>query len=331
MDTASHLLFGVTLAGAACLHPQIAEHPQLFGAVLAATLIGSHAPDFDTVTRLRSYAAYLRHHRGLTHAVPAWFIWPLVIALPLSSLFHVWESWPIVALWTFIAVMFHVGLDWLNAYGVQAALPFTSKWLHKDVLCLFDPVLFGIHMAVLSSWLWLDRQGASSLFAAAYALTFLYILWRWGTCSRVLQQLRMQFPGALHHQLIPDLSLCRWQYVVETEDCYSTGWVIQASPLSMCTPLRFDFHARYEKSFSLNPIIERTLATDGVRAFHGFAERVVVHAQQWKDGYKVVWNDVRFWHRRGLPFGVEVELDEQLNVVKTKLGWSKKGWEPPYV
>ncbi|MCM3339933.1 hypothetical protein M3650_15160 [Paenibacillus sp. MER TA 81-3] len=68
-----------------------------------------------------------------------------------------------------------------------------------------------------------------------------------------------------------------------------------------------------------------------MRAFHGFAERVVVHAQQWKDGYKVVWNDVRFWHRRGLPFGVEVELDEQLNVVKTKLGWSKKGWEPPFV
>ncbi|MBN3527477.1 metal-dependent hydrolase [Paenibacillus apiarius] len=331
MDTASHLLFGATLAGAACLHPQIAEQPQLFGAVLAATLIGSHAPDFDTITRLRGYAAYLRYHRGLTHAVPAWFVWPFVISLPLSSLFHVWEYWPIVAMWSFIAVMLHIGLDWLNAYGVQAGLPFTSRWLHRDVLCLFDPVLFGIHAAVLSSWWWLDRQEASSLFVAAYALSLLYIFWRWRTCSKVLRLLRQQFPDAAHHQLVPELSLCRWQYVVETEDCYLTGWVTQAAPFPMRTPLRFDCHARYEKSFSLNPIIERTLETDGVRAFHGFAERIVVQAQQWKDGYRVVWNDVRFWHRRGLPFGVEVELDKQLNVVKTKLGWSKKGWEPPYV
>ncbi|UJF35985.1 metal-dependent hydrolase [Paenibacillus hexagrammi] len=53
MDTGSHLLFGVTLAGLACLEPAIVHEPALAHAILAGTLIGSHAPDFDTVTRLK--------------------------------------------------------------------------------------------------------------------------------------------------------------------------------------------------------------------------------------------------------------------------------------
>jgi inner membrane protein len=51
MDTGSHLLFGATLAGLAFFDPVVSAHPEVAHAVLAATLLGSHAPDFDTLTR----------------------------------------------------------------------------------------------------------------------------------------------------------------------------------------------------------------------------------------------------------------------------------------
>lgn len=331
MDTASHLLLGASLAGTACVHPQVAERPSLFFAVLTATLIASHAPDFDAIARFRSYAAYLRHHRGITHAVPAWFVWPVAIALPVSMLFSVWEDWPIIMLYSWLAVMIHVGLDWLNAYGVQAGKPFSSKWLHADVLCLFDPFLFAVHLVGAISWLWLTRSDAAWLFLMGYGLTVLYIAWRWRVHQRLLNLLRDQFPSGVHHQLIPEITWLSWQYVVEYEQHYETGWIRQRSPLRISSGMSIEKHCLYNKNFIDDRMLEHARATDGVRAFLGFAERVIVSSQHWSNGYKIIWNDVRFWHRKGLPFGAEVELDEQLRVVRTKVGWSKKEWEPPYV
>jgi hypothetical protein len=34
---------------------------------------------------------------------------------------------------------------------------------------------------------------------------------------------------------------------------------------------------------------------------------------------------------RKLPFGVDVMLDQDFNVLKQTLGWRKKLWEPPFV
>ncbi|WP_430108826.1 metal-dependent hydrolase [Paenibacillus sp. B1-33] len=331
MDTASHLLLGASLAGAACVHPQVAERPSLFFAVLTATLISSHAPDFDAITRFRSYTAYLRHHRGITHAVPAWFVWPIAIALPVSMLFAVWGDWPIVMLYSWLAVMIHVGLDWLNAYGVQAAKPFSSKWHHADVLCLFDPFLFAIHLVGIISWFWMTRADAAWLFLLGYLVSVLYIIWRWRVHQRLQSRLKEQFSSGIHHQLIPEVTWLSWQYVVEYEQHYETGWIRHRSPLRVLSDVSFDKHCLYTKNFIDDHVLEHARTTDGVRAFLGFAEHVIVSSQRWRNGYKIIWHDVRFWHRKGLPFGVEVELDEQLRVVNTKVGWSKREWEPPYV
>ncbi|UUZ94614.1 metal-dependent hydrolase [Paenibacillus sp. P25] len=91
MDTGSHLLFGATLAGLSSLSPAVAHEPRLFHAVLTAALVGSHAPDLDAAARLKSYAAYIRIHRGWTHSLPALFIWPLVLAWPIAWTFGVPE------------------------------------------------------------------------------------------------------------------------------------------------------------------------------------------------------------------------------------------------
>lgn len=61
MDTGSHLLFGLTLAGLAYLDPVVSQSPEVAQAVMAGTLIGSYAPDFDTLIRLNDSDGGKKH------------------------------------------------------------------------------------------------------------------------------------------------------------------------------------------------------------------------------------------------------------------------------
>ncbi|MGG1514949.1 metal-dependent hydrolase [Paenibacillus oryzisoli] len=331
MDTASHLLFGVTLAGLACLEPAVVQDPSLGHAILAGTLIGSHAPDLDAVARLRGYANYVKVHRGITHSLPALLIWPLVISLPLAGIFGVWEHLLSLYVWILAAVVFHVGLDLFNVYGVQCLRPFTRRWLHLDTLCLYEPFLFGLHAfgAVIWFALWHGAEGAyvGEMFALIYAASFFYIWVRFRQRSRYIAGVRRELglADAVCH-LIPTLSWFKWQFVVESESDFYLGEIRNG---------RIRIEEQYGKQPYNNggshPVVQATMSAKGVRAFLHFAQRVHVTWKPKSDGYVVEWRDVRFWHKRKLPFGVDVQLDENLNVVSDSLGWNKKAWDPPYV
>jgi inner membrane protein len=320
MDTGSHLLFGATLAGLAMLQPDVSQDPALAHAVLTATMLGSHAPDFDSVIRLKGYAAYVRHHRGITHSLPALLAWPVVIALPIAALFGVWPHFWSLLLWTFAAVVFHVGLDLFNAYGVQCLRPFSQRWHHLDTLSLFDPFLFAVHAAGLLLWAaGLAKPGP--MFFVIYAATLVYIGIRWLHHGSVVRMVKRKIgqDGICH--VVPSLWWFHWQFVMETEIAFYNGVVSWG---------RVSVQDEFGKDRS-HPAIQATLGTDGVRAFLHFAQRVHVRLTERNDGYDVQWRDLRFWYRHKLPFGVDVRLDRELNVVSDTLGWTKKAWEPPYV
>lgn len=323
MDTASHLLFGATLAGLAHLDPAVAQNAALAQAMLAGTMIGSHAPDFDTFVRLKGYSAYIRYHRGITHSIPALFIWPAVIALPLANGFQVTEYTGLLYVWIWIAVWFHVFLDMLNTYGVQSLRPLTRKWVHLDVLAIFEPFLFVIHTAGLGMWLLSDMQ-PGPIFQWIYGITLGYIAVRFFyhgvLVRRVRQRIGLQ-PGEGTCHVLPTFHWFQWRFVLETGDRFSTGKVEGRRVVVDDTYLK-------EES---NHVIQATLETDGVRAFLGFAQRIHVTCRELADGYEVSWSDVRFWYDRKLPFGVDVLLDKNLNVVSHSLGWRKKMWDPPFV
>ena len=126
------------------MDPVVANHSVTFAAVLTGTIVGSQAPDVDTVLKLRNNAVYIRHHRGITHSIPAVILWPIGITAIVSLIFqdanvlHLW-------LWTFFAVFLHVFVDIFNAYGTQALRPFSRKWVALGVINTFDPYIFGIH------------------------------------------------------------------------------------------------------------------------------------------------------------------------------------------
>ena len=151
MDTGTHVVMGLALGGLATLDPVVAENSATATSVLIAVIIGSQAPDIDTVLKLKNNAVYIRNHRGITHSIPAVLLWPLVITgsvyafFPEANLLHLW-------LWTFLAVFLHVFVDIFNAYGTQALRPFSHKWVALGIINTFDPFIFGIHAVGLILW-----------------------------------------------------------------------------------------------------------------------------------------------------------------------------------
>ncbi|MWC28185.1 metal-dependent hydrolase [Paenibacillus sp. MMS18-CY102] len=324
MDTGSHLLFGFTLAGAALLVPEVAGDASLIHAMVAASMIGSHAPDFDAVVRLKGEAAYLRNHRGITHSLPAPFVWSLMIGLPCAGWFGVMEHALLVIMWSLLAVVFHITLDLFNGYGVQCLRPFSSRWLHLDALCLFDPYLFAAHLVGALLWISGLLPQPGLMFSILYAATCAYIGWRWFEHRRRLKQVEAVMGAGLRVTLLPSMRGATWQFVAEGADEYRTGNVSNKG---------VQVEATIHKSLSgqLPDAALATMATDGVRAFLNFAENVHVNVQERLDGYEVTWSDVRFWHNHKMPFHAAVTLDRQMNVRDCRLGWDKKTWEPPHV
>ncbi|QQE73675.1 metal-dependent hydrolase [Brevibacillus composti] len=320
MDTGSHLLLGVTLGGLAHLSPGVAGDPALAQAVMIAAVVGSHAPDFDTVVRVRGATAYIRYHRGVTHSIPALFLWPGVIALAVAAGCGVWEQLGVLYLWSFAAVVFHVFLDMLNTYGVQCLRPFSRRWVHLDILAIFEPFLFVLHAAAVVWWLFFGGK-PGTICAAAYLLSAGYIGLRACQHQWLIRQVQRQLGVAGICHVIPSFHPFLWRFVVETDRQFYTGKVEYG---------RVCLEDLYQKERE-SDIIRATMGVDGVRAFLGFAQRIHVTCKELQDGYEVIWSDVRFWYDSQLPFGVDVRLDRKLNVVSLKLGWRKKAWSPPFV
>lgn len=321
MDTASHLLFGFTLAGLAYLDPAVSQHPVVAEAVMIGTVVGSHAPDFDALVRIKGYRAYLRYHRGVTHGIPALFLWPLVLSFPLGLIYELdLYGWMSTFFWTMCAVVLHVFLDMLNGYGVQSFRPFTKKWIHLDILSIFEPILFILHTTGAVLWI-LGNADPGPLLTVVYAITGIYILLRaWMHRSLVrLVQKAIPEEGICH--VVPSFSWQTWRFMLETQERFYTGKIVRG---------RFLLEEELPKEQD-HAAIRATMGTDGVRAFLGFAQRVHVTCQEMQDGYLVKWSDVRFCYNRKLPFGVDVHLDKNMNVVHDQLGWRKKAWDPPFV
>jgi inner membrane protein len=170
--------------------------------------------------------------------------------------------------------------------------------------------------------LWLSFQiNPVRIFPAVYFLTFGYIILRAWQHRFLVAEIRRKkgIKGIVH--VVPSFHWFHWRYVIETDDGFETGKIV----FNKITP-----EDRYSKE-DWNQIVKATMSTDGVRAFLGFAQRIHVTCRELQDGYEVRWSDVRFWYDSKLPFGVDVKLDRNLNVVSHTLGWRKKAWDPPFV
>ena len=310
MDTGTHFVMGIALGGLATLDPVIAQDPITFSAVMAGTVLGSQAPDIDTILKLKNNAVYIRNHRGITHSIPAVFLWPLLISgtlfliMPEANYLHLW-------LWTFLAVFLHVFVDIFNAYGTQALRPISSNWVALGVINTFDPFIFGIHVGGLILWGYGFSPGY--LFLTMYAILVLYYLARFRERAFVKRAVRQQIPGARKILLSPTMSYHRWRIAVIAEKHY---YVARADRGYVTILDTFDRIPLPESE-----ILEAAKHDINLAAFLSFSPVYRWEIEQTEDYYEVRFIDLRYRSNGYYPFVAVVHLDDDLNILNSFTGW----------
>jgi inner membrane protein len=201
-------------------------------------LLAANAPDCDIVTLAGGQLNYLHFHRHLTHALIAM---PVMAILPVVLVWAVARK-PVRWLGAFaaalIAVASHLLLDLTNAYGIRLLLPFSSQWLHLDLMNIVDLWVWAIFLLAIAGP-FVARLVGSEISSgtvkirhhgrgfAIFALLFLLVYNGWRDVmhgravaildSRIYQDLAPSRVAAMPDGAVP----WRWHGLVETGDFYA--------------------------------------------------------------------------------------------------------------
>jgi inner membrane protein len=142
MDNVCHTIVGAALGEAGLQTRTRFGNPVL--------MIAANLPDIDVLSFMSDMPA-VALRRGMTHGILAQALLP--VALTCSVLLvdrwlaprrgHARARAAPVLLLSYIGVLSHVGLDWLNNYGVRLLMPYSNRWFYGDSVFIVDP------------WLWL--------------------------------------------------------------------------------------------------------------------------------------------------------------------------------
>ncbi|WP_349409488.1 metal-dependent hydrolase [Pseudalkalibacillus sp. SCS-8] len=310
MDTGTHIVMGIALGGLATLDPVIAQDPITTQTVLIGTIIGSNAPDFDTVLKLRNNAVYIRNHRGITHSIPAVLLWPILIAgglelfIPAAKMLHVW-------LWTFLAVFLHVFVDIFNAYGTQAVHPFSKKWVALGMINIFDPFIFTAH--IIGFILWYQGFHPGYTFLGIYLILIGYYIWRYIDKHQTIKLVKKEVPDATKVIICPTI---RWSQKHVAVMSPGQFHVIEVKGNSLT------IHDVYDrKPVPNNPILNEAVKDDNLAAFLSFSPVYRWEVEEAEEGYEVRFIDLRYRSKGHYPFVAVVKLDDELNVISSYTGW----------
>ncbi len=310
MDTGTHMVMGIALGGLAMLDPVVSQNPSFHQAVIAGTIIGSNAPDFDTVLKLRNNAVYIRHHRGMTHSIPAVLLWPsfitmtIAVFIPDVNLLHLW-------LWTFLAVFLHVFVDIFNAYGTQALLPFSRKWIALGIINIFDPFIFFTHLLTIS--LWFAGLDPGPLFLSMYAMIFVYYVWRIVVHKILVNKVKQKIPDAEEIIVSPTIRWDKWLVSVKTKDRF---FVARAKKMKIIILDRYERNPITDSS-----IINAAKKDKNLSAFLAFSPIYRWKIEETSNGYKVRFIDLRYRSKEHYPFVAVVKLNKKLEIQSSYTGW----------
>lgn len=310
MDTGTHIVMGIALGGLATLDPVVAGSNATAVGVMITTIIGSQAPDIDTVLKLRNNAVYIRNHRGVTHSIPAVLLWPILILaviypfFPEANLLHLW-------LWTFLAVFLHVFVDIFNAYGTQALRPFSNKWLALGLINTFDPIIFGLHIIAIVFWIFGTDPGYT--FLTLFLVLIGYYLLRFFTQQKVKRQVREMIPDATEIILSPTMRYNHWRIAVQTEDSFYVGRSHQHE---------IEIYDKFHRiPVPTTPVLSAAQKDDNLSAFLSFSPVFRWEVTELEDQYQVRFIDLRYRSNGHYPFVAVVHLDLNLNIITSYTGW----------
>ena len=315
MDTATHVVMGVALGGLATIDPVVAEDPALGQAVLIGTLVGSQAPDFDTILKLKNNAVYIRNHRGITHSMPAVVMWGLLLTglltlfYPEVNTLHLW-------LWTFFAVILHVFVDVFNAYGTQAYRPFTKRWVAYGFINTFDPYIFYFHIAGIIAWL--IGADPAQLWLIIYFILALYYVKRYFDKREMVKLLEENFTDIEQIITFPTIKQNIWRIVVTTPSRYYVGRAENGHITILDEFINKPINTR-------DPVVKKALEDHNIKAFLSFSP-VYRYEINYHDEYtELRFIDLRYRHNGRYPFVALVQIDDEhgdhLKILDSYTGW----------
>lgn len=309
MDTGTHLIMGVGLAGLAHLDPAVASAPGMNEAILLACILGSQAPDIDTLYRIKGTSFYVRNHRGMSHSLPALFLYALFIPLALSFLFA-GANLHSLMLWTSIALFLHVLTDLLNGYGTQAFRPFTERWISWNVLPIFDWVIFSAHLAGMLCIVGGLSPGIT--FASIYSFLTLYTCWRIWFKRRISHQTmkNLSKEGQLH--LFPTLHPLHWDFIYYEGSIVRIGTIRKTEVTWVETLSLADQH---------NAILEAAKQPRDIQNFLYFSRFPYAEICETDFGYEVRFIDLRYRKKKNFPLLATIYLNKMLKPIDCYVGW----------
>lgn len=311
MDSGTHFVMGISLGGLALADPVVASHSMTFTAVIAGTIIGSQAPDIDTVLKLRNNAVYIRHHRGITHSLPAVALWPILITAALSfiipdiNMLHVW-------LWTFLAVALHVFVDIFNAYGTQALRPFSKKWVALGVINTFDPIIFTLHCLGILVWVF----GANPVwtFSIMYVIIIGYYILRFSVQRAVKKAVHHTIQDEDYVIVAPTMRFFQWRIAAKSKTHYYVGRAYGRS---------VNIYDKFEiQPLPKTPMVAAALKDNNLSAFVSFSPIYHWEISELENGLtEVRLIDLRYRSDNRYPFVAVAQLNEDNEVITSYTGW----------
>ena len=302
---------GIALGGLALADPVVASHPMTFAAVIAGTSLGSQAPDVDTVLKLRNNAVYIRHHRGITHSIPAVLLWPIAITAILSliiqdaNILHLW-------LWTHLAVFLHVFVDIFNAYGTQALRPFSKKWVALGVINTFDPYIFGIHC--IGILLWAFGANPVITFSIMYVIIVAYYVLRFAVQKAIKTAVHNTIQDEEFVIVAPTIRFFYWRIAAKSKTHYYVGRAYGRT---------INIYDKFEiEPIPKTPLVENALQDPNLDAFLSFSPLHRWEISEIENGLtEVRLIDLRYRSNDRYPFVAVALLNDEMEVKISYTGW----------
>jgi inner membrane protein len=140
MDNVCHSLLGAALGQAG-----LARRTPLG---MTTLVVANNLPDIDVAVFATETLA-MSFRRGWTHGVLAQATLPIVltaIVVAGDRLFRKRAAERVkpaeILLLSYLGVLLHVFLDFLNSYGVRLLMPFSERWFYGDALYIVDPIMY---------------------------------------------------------------------------------------------------------------------------------------------------------------------------------------------
>jgi inner membrane protein len=165
MDNLSHSLIGlITCESIARLsrarEPGLAPDTRR-GLLVSLSVIGGNLPDIDLVYSYHPFSHgtrakldYMLQHRGYTHTV----VVCLLLAALLYAAAEAWARWRrlvltrhermLIAGTALFGILLHLGMDFLNSYGVHPFWPLDNRWFYGDSVFIVEPLYWAAALAL---------------------------------------------------------------------------------------------------------------------------------------------------------------------------------------